>query len=167
MNFIGKLFLWMGLAMFSLLVISVGFSMSADKSVDFSVKEATKQAMYQGISKGCLRVDENIVLDEEVTKEALVRSFSNLSRYDQGKVDLFIHEFSSYPPMLSTEAYHTINTPFKEWLNVWDRGKRDSENTVRELELAIFEAKSLTKPITAEDPTNIGSQNPVDNFQCY
>lgn len=166
MNFFAKVILWMGLMMFSLLTISVGFNMTADKSVDFSVKEATKQAMYQGISKGCLRVDENIVLDERATKEALVRNFADLSRYDQGKVDLYVHEFSSYPPMLSTEAYHTIDTPFKSWLNVWDRGDRDRETTVRELEVAIFEAKSLTKSITAEDPTNTGSTNEVDNFQC-
>ncbi|MED3553124.1 hypothetical protein [Cytobacillus praedii] len=47
--------------------------MSAGKIIDFSVKEETKQAMYQGISKWGLRVNENIVLDEEVTKEALER----------------------------------------------------------------------------------------------
>lgn len=154
MNFFAKLFLWIGIAAFALLVISLGMTMTADKSIDFSVKEATKQAMYAGINKGCLRVNENISLDKRATEEVLVRSFSELARYDEGKVDLYIHEFSAYPPMLSTEAYHTIDTPFKGWLNAMVQGVRDRETNVRELEVVIFEGKSEIKPEKSHIPTN-------------
>lgn len=160
----GKVFFVVVLFAFSLMIVSVGNTMTADKSVDFSVKEATKQAMYVGIKKGCVRVDENIVLDEEVTKEALVRSYSELSRYDQGVVDLYVHEFSSYPAMLSTEAYHVIDTPFQKFLNLWNKTDKSSEATVREFEAAIFEAKGIIRPITSDSPTNPGTD--VENFQC-
>lgn len=160
----GKVFFVIVLFAFSLLIVSVGNTMTADKTVDFSVREATKQAMYTGIKKGCVRVDENIVLDEEATKEALVRAFAELSRYDQGKVDLYVHRFSSYPAMLSTEAYHVIDTPFQKFVNRWNDTDESSEATVRELEAAIFEAKSEVRPITSDDPNKPGKD--VEDFQC-
>jgi hypothetical protein len=149
MTSFGKIFLFTALLGLSLMVVSIGYTMSADKSIDFSVKEATKQAMYTGIKKGCVRVTENVVLDEKVTKEALVRSVAELSTYENGTVYLDIHKLSTNPAMLSVEAYHVIDTPFQSYLNIMEHTNKSSKTTTREFAAAIFEAKQTQKPTTA------------------
>lgn len=150
----------------SLVVLSSGMLVSADKSTDVALKEATEQSMYAGVNKGCLRVDENIVLDKEKVKQAFRSKYEKLVNYKAGTTNLYIHQLDSYPPLLAAESYQTISTPFMRYANGIDNEDKSDENTVRALEIAIFEATSLQKKVTAEGFGDIGNPNEVDNFQC-
>lgn len=166
MTLIDKGLLFFALLLISLVVVSSGMVSSADKSTDGALKQATEQSMYAGVNKGCLRVDENIVLNEEKVKQTFQKKYEKMINYKAGKTDLFIHQLDSYPPLLATEAYQTISTPFMRYANGIDNEDESDENTVRAFEVAIFEATSLQKPVTAEGIGDVGNPNEVDNFQC-
>lgn len=161
-----KGYLWFVMLSFVTLVISVGMLLSADTSTDNALKGATEQAMYAGVSKGCLRVDENIVLDEAIVKNTFRNTYEQLTDYEDGITDLYIHQFENYAPMLATESRQTINTPFTRWMNGLNKEDKSDENSVRAFEVAIFEATSIQKPNSAEGLGNNGNVNEVDNFQC-
>jgi hypothetical protein len=139
---------------------------SADKSTDVALKEATEQSMYAGVNKGCLRVDENIVLDEEKVRQEFVSKYEKMVNYKAGTSNLYIHQLNGYAPLLAAEAYQTISTPFERYLNGLDGGGRSDENSVRAFQVGIFEATSLEKPITAEGIGDLSMPEEVDNFQC-
>jgi hypothetical protein len=134
-----------GLFAFIFFVVSLGMTSNADEDIDISVDEATKQAMYLGINKGYVRVNEEISLNYANTKEALVRSFAEQANFSDGEVKLYIHSFSEQPALLATEAYNTFETPLYKYLSAWDKQSRNSDTTVRHMEVGIFEAKKLTK----------------------
>ena len=166
MSFFDKGILWFVMLSFSVLIISVGMLLSADTSTDNALKEATKQSMYAGVEKGCLRVDENLVLNEEVVKTTFLSRYQELTDYEEGTTDLYIHNLNEYAPMLATESYQTVTTPFMRFINGLTHSTNTDQNSVRSFEVAVFEATSLVKPSTAENRLDVGSSNEVDNFQC-
>lgn len=166
MSIFDKGYLWFAMLIFTFFVVSAGMLVSADKSTDGALKQATEQSMYIGVNKGCLRVDENVTLNEKVTKENFKEKYASLVTYHDGYTNLYVHDFNSYPAMLSTEAYQTIKTPIKGWYNSLRNENLSDEDTVRSLEVGIFEATSITKPKTAESLEDVGKEKEVDNFQC-
>lgn len=166
MSVLDKGLLFFLMLLLALLVMSNRMIFSADTSTDIALKEATEQSMYAGVNKGCLRVDENIVLDEEKVKQEFVSRYEKMVNYTAGRTNLYIHQLNGYAPLLSAEAYQTISTPFKRYLNGLDGGNRSDENSVRAFQVGIFEATSLDKPISAEGIGDVGKPEEVDNFQC-
>lgn len=101
---------------FTLFIASASYMFAADTNEDRSLEQAAASAMSKGINMGQVRVDEEITVNEDVVKEALVRQYVEQSNLSDGEKQLHIYALASQPSMLAVESYNTFDLPIRKYL---------------------------------------------------
>lgn len=128
---------------FILLIVSTNTIAFKDNNEDISLKQASRNAMFLGINKGATRVEEEISIDPELTKEALIRTFvSNNANYSED-TRLNIQYIQSKPAIIAVESVSDYTAPLKSFLS--KKGSSVQKNKVKEKEVVIFEASEFSK----------------------
>lgn len=128
---------------FILLIVSTNTIAFKDNNEDISLKQASRNAMFLGINKGATRVEEEISIDPELTKEALIRTFvSNNANYSED-TRLNIQYIQSKPAIIAVESVSDYTAPLKSFLS--KKGSSVQKNKVKEKEVVIFEASAFSK----------------------
>ncbi|MEC2665355.1 hypothetical protein P9W94_31100, partial [Bacillus cereus] len=70
---------------FTLFIASSSYLFAADTNEDRTLEQAAASAMSQGINMGQVRVDEEVTVNEDVVKEALVRQYVEQSNLSDGE----------------------------------------------------------------------------------
>lgn len=144
MGTIGKF----GMSMFSLIafilfVVSAGSMAFVDHDEEISLKQASRNALYLGINKGATRIDEEISINPEITKEALIRTYvSNNANYSENTM-LNIQYIQSKPAVIAVEAIQDYTAPLDTYLT--KKGETTGKQKVKEKEVVIFEATKFSK----------------------
>jgi hypothetical protein len=124
---------------FTLFIASSSYLFAADTNEDRTLEQAAASAMSKGINMGQVRVDEEVTVNEDVVKEALVRQYVEQSNLSDGEKQLHIYALASQPSMLAVESYNTLfNLPIRKYLK-----EEDEKASVRQFANIIFEAKKL------------------------
>lgn len=131
----------MAMFAFLLFVVSSNYMFVADTEEDNSLEQATVSAMSQGINMGKVRVNEEVTINENIVKEALVRQYVEQTNFHDGVKQLHIYAIASQPAMIATESYNTFTTPLPEYLD-----REEKETSVRQFTNVIYEAKQTQKP---------------------
>ncbi|MEI5919539.1 DUF5411 family protein [Bacillus cereus] len=130
-----------GMLAFTLFITTSSYMHAADTNEDRSLQQAAASAMSQGINMGQVRVDEEITVNEDIVKEALVRQYVEQSNLNDGERHLYVYALASQPAMLAVESYNTFSTPLPRYLEL-----KDDKVSVRQMENIIYEAKKVNKP---------------------
>lgn len=142
MGTIGKFGMSMlALIAFVLFVVSSGSMAFIDHDEEISLKQASRNALYLGINKGATRIDEEISINPEITKEALIRTYvSNNANYSEDTM-LNIQYIQSKPAVIAVEALQDYTAPLDTYLT--KKGETTGKQKVKEKEVVIFEATNL------------------------
>jgi hypothetical protein len=124
---------------FTLFIASSSYLFAADTNEDRTLEQAAASAMSKGINIwGQVRVDEEVTVNEDVVKEALVRQYVEQSNLSDGEKQLHIYALASQPSMLAVESYNTFDLPIRKYLK-----EEDEKASVRQFANIIFEKKKL------------------------
>lgn len=100
---------------------------------------ANRNAITQSINWGNARVNEEITINEDVAKEAVLRQYARDSNFADGDRYINIHNISGTPPMIAVDAYTVVKTPYSNlYSDVPD-------NITRSRDVVIYEAKDEEK----------------------
>lgn len=126
-----------GTIVLMLIVISFSYLFSADADNHSAVEITIRDAIQQSINMGAVRVTEEITIDEEIAKEAVIRQYVATSNFNDGTLVLSVPQVNSKPASLAIESYKLIdNWYIADWL-----GLKEKEAKTREVNAVIYEAK--------------------------
>lgn len=140
-------FLLLILIGFVVYTASFEFIKVGDNENEVTIQNTARNAMTQSINWGSARVNEEITINEEIAKEAVLREYANSISFNSGDHYINIYQLSNKPPLLAVESYSEIATPFNQFVkNFSDNKNNDSSETVtRSREVIIYEAKKTEK----------------------
>lgn len=106
------------------------------KDNEVSLDNATRNAIHQSINMGHLRVNEEVTLDPDIAKEALIRDYANSINYRDGDRFLNVYYLTDQP-IIATDAYTSLegHTNFTS----------KEETISRSRNVYIIESKDLTR----------------------
>ncbi|MEH6944653.1 DUF5411 family protein [Bacillus sp. JJ722] len=129
----------------------VGFTVSyqyiamADSDNETSSTNTARNSMNVAINWGNARVNEEVTINEEIAREAVVRQYADTASFHDGNKYLNIYEVSSKPAMLAVDSYGSVDTPFMNMTNNFKGENNDTNTITRSREIVIYEAKDLKK----------------------
>lgn len=106
------------------------------KDNQVSLDSATRNAINESINMGNLRVNEEVTIDPEIAKEALIRKYAQSINYRDGDRFLNVYHVSNQP-ILATDAYTSLegSTNFSS----------KEETISRSRNVYIIESRTLTR----------------------
>lgn len=72
-----------------------------------ALDNGTRNALTMSVNKGHLRVNEEVTIDPEIAKEALVRNYANSINYRDGDRILGIY-YLTEQPIIAVDAYTSL-----------------------------------------------------------
>lgn len=126
-----------GTIVLMLIVISFSYLFSADADNHSAVEITSRDAIQSAVNLGAVRVTEEITINEEIAKEAVIRQYVASSNFNDGTVVLGVPTVNSKPASLALESYKLVDSWYiASWL-----GLEDKEAVTREVDAIIYEAK--------------------------
>ncbi|TCI25285.1 hypothetical protein EVJ32_10830 [Exiguobacterium sp. SH5S4] len=133
--------IWGGLVTFFamfVIVFYVAYNETAFVATDNqnALDNGTRNALNQSVNMGHLRVSEEVTIDPEIAKEALVRNYAQSVNYRDGDRFLNIYYLTDQP-IIATDAYTSLegSTNFT----------KKEETISRSRNVYIIEAKKLNR----------------------
>lgn len=132
-------------------IFFVGFTVSyqyigmADSDNETSSTNTARNSMNVAINWGNARVNEEVTINEEIAREAVVRQYADTASFHDGNKYLNVFKVSSKPAMIAVDSYGSIGTPYMGMVNQFKGTEYEVNKIIRSREIVIYEAKKLRK----------------------